>query len=425
VSTLSLGGPFRKIVGMFKQKNVALLAVAAIALGFVRGPLDWLLPLLLLEKGNPVLLGAAFALANVDDTVMAFIGGPLADRHGRRPVILLSTSSYVLGCLVLLVAVASEGLPAMVLVTLAVILLYGTTGISAGPYSALVAESVGPHTTGRVFSGLALCGRLARAGGSLLLGLILAANRNLGLLIMLGCACVSLLLYFRLKETLLTRSGPNTGTSFTDHLKESLSGIRSMLPLGLLALLGVIVLNGFAHGTTGHFYPPFLSERLGLVDAQIALLYSAMMVIQAVILPFAGWFVDRHGGRAGLMLGNVIPGLMLLVFVMAPSRVLALTAMLAAAVLGAFAGTAQQVATARLTGAGTRATVFGATESVFNLMFVVGPLTGGVLYALRPSLPFVLGSVALLSTALLIRRLTSDQGASPGNAMAGASGDAL
>jgi MFS family permease len=407
---------------MLKQKNVALLATTALLLGFMRGPLDWLLPLLLLERGDPLLVGAAFALANVDDTVMAFIGGPLGDRHGRKPVILLSTSFYVLGCLVLLAAVSSQGLLAMVLVTLAAVLLYGATGVSAGPYSALVAESVDPHMTGRVFSGLALCGRLARASGSLVLGLVLAVSQNLALLVMLVCAGVSLLLYLRLKETLVRQGGLDTGASFARHLRESLSAIRSMLPLGLLALLGVIALNGFAHGTTGHFYPPFLSERLGLAGTQIALLYSLMMVSQAVVLPLAGWFVDRHGDKAGLMLGNVMPGAMLLVFVMAPYRALALTGMLAAAVLGAFAGIAQQVAIARLTGDGTRATVFGATESVFNLMFVVGPLAGGVLYAFRPSLPFILGAIALLATALLIRGLSSDKVAAPRSATTGAGG---
>ena len=416
-----LTGPLREAAALLKEKNVAVLAMSSVALGFMRGPLDWLLPLVLLEKGNPVLVGVAFALANADDTVMALIGGPLADRHGRRPVILLSTSFYILGCLVLLGAVASEGFIAAALVLLATILLFGATGVSTGAASALVAESAGPHALGKVFSGLAVCGRLARATGSLVLGLVIAADRNLGVLVMLGCACASLFLYSRLKETLPPQVGLEPGTAFTTHLKESLSAIRSILPLGLLALLGVIALNGFAHGATGHYYPLYLVSRLELTEVQIGSLYAVMMVLQSAMLPVAGSFVDRHGDVKGMMLGNIIPGAMLLVFAVAPNRVLALAAMLAAAALGGFAGIAQQVATARLTSPGTRATVFGATESVFNLMFVVGPLAGGFLYALQPSLPFAVGALVLFSTFPLVRALGAGRGIPADNTSTGAS----
>ncbi len=402
-----IAGLFREVAELLKESNVPVLALSALALGFMRGPLDWMLPLLILEKGDPMLIGVIFALANADDTVMAFLGGPLADRYGRRPIIMLSTSFYVVGCLVLLVAVVSEGLVAIVLISLAAVLLYGVTGVSAGPYSALLAESVGSRSTGKAFAWLALCGRLARASGSLVLGFLLTANRDLGLLVMLGCASVGLLLHSQLKETLLLPRGWDSGASFTAHAKEFFAGVRCMLPLGLLALLGVIVLTGLGQGLTGNYYPPYLGEQLGLDEAQIGLLYSIMMVLQAVALPFAGSFVDRYGHVAGLVLGNVIPGGLILYFALAQSRVLALAAMLAAAVLGAWGGVALPVAVAKLTSLGTRATIFGVSESVFNLTFVVGPLAGGGLYARNPTFPFILGSVALLSTILLARRLSA------------------
>jgi MFS family permease len=366
--------------------------------------MDWMLPLLVLERSGPVSVGVIYALANIDDVIMAFVAGPYADRYGRKPLIVMGSAVYVMGCLMLVASMASDGVLSTVLLWLAVILLYGVTGISVGPRLALVAESVKPDYLGKAFSTLALAGRVARAGGSLVLGLLFTTNRNSAFVVMFVCALIGLLLHLLLRET----RAPDTGSpavALRLNVNAFIRTIRSACSPTVAPLFLIIALTGLGQATTGNYYSPYLCNELSLDEARIGALYSLMMCLQALSLPIAGWFVDKRGFRSALLVSNALGGGLLLLFAFSRSTPLVVAAMLGSASVATFEGVGKQVAMSSLTDPSVRATTFGASESLFNLMFVVGPLLGGLLYSRGSPLPFVLGALLLLFAVIPVTRL--------------------
>lgn len=173
----------------------------------------------------------------------------------------------------------------------------------------------------------------------------------------------------------------------------------------MLPILILVVQKGLAHGISGNYYSPYLSTSIGLSEAQIGLSYSAIMALQAVILPLAGWLTDKHGYTLGLILGNAVAGSLLVPFVAFRTPWAAVAAMLASSTFSTFDGIAFNVAVTRLSDPLNRATLFGGTEALFNLMFVVGPLLGGILFANGAALPFIVAALLLVTSIVSIGRL--------------------
>lgn len=358
-----------------------------------------------MQKGGPLLVGLSFAIANVDDTILAFVGGGLADKYGRKPFLIFSALFYLLGSLLFLLSLPLHGLLAQILLFLVTVCLYGMTGISSAPASAIVAESVDSKELGKSFSLLFTASLLARALGSLTLGVIYEKNALAAGCVILALSLIAVISRLFLRETLKLNQA-RVRSSWGTYFKETLKQTRDLLGVAsLVYLMFFVICNGLAHGISGNYYAPYLEDVLDMDEAILGSIFSALTLLQLVFTPVAGWLVDRRGDLIALVLGNVAAGVFVLVFALSRSSVVAIPAMLISAGLGVFHGIGYNTMVARLSEQNFRATLYGSLEAVWNAMFVLGPFIGGVLYLGNPALPFVITSALLLLTLISIRRL--------------------
>lgn len=390
---------------ILRSRNVGILVVSSCVLSFMRGALPWLLPILLVQVGGPLFLGVAFAVANIDDAVMAFIGGGLADRYGRKKVLLFSRLMYVCGACLLLSSMLVGGTIGRGTVFAAVVFLYGMTGISSGPGSALLVESVKPHYVGRAFSLLGSSSLLFRSLGSAALGMIYQRSPLLAAWVIVLASSISTVLMFGIRETRRTEA-VQVEESIGAHFMNTFRRISQLGTLGLIPLILLVVGNGLGHGVCGNYFAPFLEEFYAVSPAVLGGVFSTIPLFQALLMFPAGWLVDRRGPLPSLVIGNVAAGAWVLLLGMVKSGGLAIAGTALSGVLGAFHGIGCNTAVAKLSDDRVRATLFGGLEALWNAMFIVGPVVGGALYGLHPPLPFIIAGMILLATLLPICMLS-------------------
>lgn len=367
----------------------------------MRGALPWLLPILLLESGGPLFLGVAFAVANIDDAVMAFIGGGLADRYGRKKVLLFSRLMYVCGACLLLLSTLVGGPIGHGAVFAAVIFLYGMSGISSGPGSALLVESVKSHSVGKAFSLFGSSSLFFRSLGSAALGITYQRSPLLAAWVIVLASSISMLLMFGIRETRRTEAA-QAEESVRAHFVNTFRRIGQLGTLGLIPLILLVVGNGLGHGVCGNYFAPFLEEFHAISPAMLGGVFSTIPLFQAFLMFPAGWLVDRRGPLPSLVIGNVAAGAWVLVLGVVKSASLAMAGTALSGVLGVFHGIGYRTVVAKLSDDRMRATLFGALEALWDTMFIVGPVVGGALYGLHQALPFITGGTILLAALLPI-----------------------
>lgn len=396
---------------ILRSKNVRTLVVSSCLLSFMRGPLAWLFPILLLRAGGPLFLGVAFAVANVDDTVMSLVGGVMADRWGRRPVLLLSRLMYVCGACLLLASMFVGGALSQAVLFVAVLFVYGMSGVSPGASSALLVESVEPRHVGQAFSLLSSSSLLFRSLGSAALGVIYQRSAVAGAFMLILFALISTLLLFSVRETLRSESVRH-GERIVGHFVTTFRSIGHLGLLGLTPLLLLVVGNGLGHGVAGNYFAPLLEEVHGVSLAVLGGVFSAIPLLQAILVLPAGWLVDKRGPFLALMIGNVVAGGWVVLLGVTRCADLAVAAVVVSGSLGALHGIGYQTAVARLSSDRMRATLFGSLETLWNAMFIVGPLAGGALYGLQSQLTFIAAGTILLLTFLPILAMRCHAGQS-------------
>ncbi len=390
----TIGSSWGDYAALLKIPNIRVFVLSVTLKFFCRGGYVWLLPIMAMQAGGPLFLGVAFAVANVGDVIFSFTGGGLGDKYGRKPIVLISAFTYLLGVILLLGSLYVDNTIALVVLLAATVCLYGITGVSSGPSSAMMVESVSENQIAKASALLGIVSLISIAVGAATLGLLFQRSPAAAGLLMVLMMLFGAVVLFRLRET-VTTDPAQVQTRFIRHFVDTLKGVGQLGAASLLSVLLLMVLNGLGHGISGNFYAPFLVDSFFVSPATLGIIFSLMALFQVPCLFIGGWFVDKRGPLLALVIGNVFAGGFLLLFALVGSVSVALPLMIASAGLGALHGPGYDVVVARLSSDSNRATVFGSLMSVWNAMFIVGPLIGGVLYQSLPRLPFVVGGAFL------------------------------
>jgi SHS family lactate transporter-like MFS transporter len=266
-------------------------AVAASYLGWTLDAFDFFLLVFVLKDvaaefhTDITVISFAVTLTLAARPFGAFLFGRLADRHGRRPVLMANIAIY---SLLSFATAFVPNLPIFLLVRMAFgIGMGGVWGIG----SSLAMETIRPEARG-IVSGLLQSGY---SGGyllaSLVFGLLYVHIGWRGMFVVGLLPAMMLIPYVRAKVPespvfdASRKLRPSTATILKRHWK-----------LTLYAIILMTAMNFFSHGTQD-FYPTFLEKRHGLSPAVvggIAIIYNIGAVLGCLLF---GTLSQRFGRR--------------------------------------------------------------------------------------------------------------------------------
>ncbi len=368
--------------------GLLLVILALFTWGIGEGTFIYFLSIHLEHLGaNPVVIGTTLSLMAFAGMISHIPAGHLADRFGRRPLMLLA---WGLGILSAALMAAAASLPLFV----AGLLLYGLTAFVSSPLNSYVTAARGSWSVSRVLSFMSATFNFGAVIGPLTGGWI---GENFGLRWVFATAAV----IFVISTAFLVFIKPQP----LDHHDPEAppAGLFSNTRyLSFMALVFMIVL-------ATHLPQPlttnFLQNQRGVSLQQIGLLGSVAVLGNAVItFAFGTWF----SARRGIVIGQVLSATFaLLIWRVTNFPIYALAYFL----LGGFRAVRPMLA-AQVRGLvheSQMGLAFGMNETVASIALMISPLLAGLLYNQMPDLvyPVSLGAIGL---AILLTLIFSPRG---------------
>jgi MFS family permease len=375
------------------KRELLLVGLSMFAWGLGESMFLYFQPLYMEQLGaDPLLIGGILGAFGLAMTVSHIPAGYLADRIGRKPLLV---AAWVLGTLATWTMALAEGLPIFV----AGLLLYGITIFVMSPLESYVAEARGGLSVGRAITLISACFNLGAVFGPWFGGQV---GDQLGLrqtyFIAGGVFIASSLVI------LFIRPQPIEHT----EIREKASGW--IFSPRYLIYMGVIFLAMFATYLPQPLTPNYLASQGGLDLSRIGTLYSIASV-GVVVLNLT---VGTLPARFGFLLGQLAVGsFALLLWRGTGSRWLTPAFFL----LGGFK-TARSLGMAQvreLAPASSMGLAFGLSETVAAMAVILAPLTAGYLYTVDPAWMYLMGAgLILVSLAVSARFSPRPTAGSPG-----------
>jgi MFS family permease len=376
--------------------GVLWTTVAVDLLGF--GIVVPLLPLYARRLGaGPGSVGLLLAAFSAAQFVSAPLLGRLSDRVGRKPLLIASLAGTAVASLL-------TGVAGSLWLLLVARVLDGASGGSVAVAQASATDLVGPDDRTRVFGLLGAAYGVGFVIGPAIGGLAALGGSRVPFFVAAGIAGVNAVVAVRrLPETRPTREPGPTGLRLDRAPGSVRATLRTMAVPGVITL--VLVASFSAFETT---FALFGHRRLGFDLATVGAVFAMVGVVSAVVQgglvrPLAARLGDAGCLRIGL--GAEAVGLVLLPTVHA--RVdLVLPLILVTAGQSLSTPTLNALVVARV-GPGRRGSALGVQQGLSSLGRIVGPVFGGLSYALLGvGAPFVGGGVAVVAAlvfSLVIR----------------------
>jgi MFS transporter, DHA1 family, tetracycline resistance protein len=375
--------------------GVLWTTVAIDLLGF--GIVVPLLPLYARHLGaGPASVGLLLAAFSAAQFVSAPLLGRLSDRVGRKPLLIVSLAGTALASLL-------TGVAGSLWLLVVARVLDGASGGSVAVAQASATDLVGPEDRTRVFGLLGAAYGVGFVIGPAIGGLAALGGTRVPFLVAAGIAAVNAgVALRRLPETRPASepgsrpgSGPGHAPARRDRAPGALWGIVRTIAVPAVLTL-VLVASFSAFEAT---FALFGAHRLGFDLATTGAVFAMVGVVSAVVQgglvrPLALRLGDAGCLRIGL--GAEAVGLVLLSTVHA--RVdLVLPLLLVTAGQGLSTPTLNALVVAKV-GAARRGTALGVQQGLSSLARIVGPVLGGLSYALLGvGAPFVGGGLALVA----------------------------
>lgn len=330
-------------------------------------------------------IGISFTLSAIARALFAIFGGTLADRYGRRTLLVIP--SFAMIPLYLVAAVTGDWL-------ILLIMLIGTNVLSAltGPaFSAVIAESSSEGHVAHSFS-LSEFSVIAALVAGPIAGAVLVGIVSIPVLI--GINAVILIVTSALRWGI--RETPHRVTGPAPKLRAALdANVRWFILLGTLVTLAFSL-------TFGPYFAILARDSWHNSESAINLLYAAGNAASMVGI-LLGRLADRWGARRVFVLGSLGYGISAIAWGLAPGWQWGLIPILIAFGFSEAEFIAYQTLQTGITTRETRTSVFGVITATTGVIGGLGPAIGAWLIASGGNpMPFVAaGALALVTIALV------------------------
>jgi DHA1 family tetracycline resistance protein-like MFS transporter len=333
---------------------------------------------------SPFAIGVLFASYSLMQLVFSPVLGRLSDRHGRRPVLLVSLLGTALGFLIL-------GFADTLFLLFVGRIIDGISGANISTAQAYVADVTTPENRAK---GMGLVGAAFGLGfifGPAIGGTLSLWGKSVPFFFAGGLALANAaLLYFALPETVTPDHPARTATP-ARGLGAMIEGLRRPVFGPVLSIYFLFVVAFSIMTTTFALYT---MRRFQYEEHHNGYLFAFIGVLAVIVQGgLIGRLVKRHGELPFVIGGAAlfVAGLLALPFVgPATGGLAALLGVLALLANGnAMATPSLQALASKSAGEGEQGLALGLTQSAASLARVIGPLVGG----------WLIGSASASSTA--------------------------
>jgi len=363
---------------------------------FVNGFLIWYLPLVIKEKFGAGLLGLTFSIASMLSTTVGFLGGVLSDNIGRKPVIVLDSILTFFGIVLFVLGYTINS----VLLLLSALALYGFARIGDAVIETVIYESVDEAFLGRALSIMFTIGAIAASAGSITLGYIVKQTVVLASMLLIISSLLYILISILLKETIVKKEKIDLAHKLKDTLRNLINGLKSIRG-GILLPLIITIFMSLEVGSTLYLYPAFMKDIKRITENLIGIIYGVIPLLQTFIYPFAGVVVDKIGAKRTVTLTLFLQATAVTCFVLLEEPVYAGLALVTASGIGAIYNIAYRTLLIQRAPKDAKATGIAFINTVWDIIEILAPSIGALLWLLSPYLPFYFAITLLLSLGLI------------------------
>lgn len=364
------------------NRDLILVAISLFTWGLGEGLFLSFQPIYLQQMGaEPILIGSIFSGLGLSMTISHIPAGYLADKLGRKPVMLVA---WTFGTIATLAMALANSLPFFVFG----LILYGVTVFVSSPLNSYVTAARGKLSVGRAMTLVSACFNLGTVLGPWLGG-------QIGSWIGLRYAYFFSVILFVVSSFIILA----INTQPIEMLLPDKNNKTRLINPHSIAFLSTLFLAIFAMYLTQPLSPNYLQDARSLNLQQIGLLYSINSIGVVVLNLLLGHFP----AQIGFILAQIAVGVFTILVWKSPSM---LGYTIGFFCLGGYR-TARALGMAQVRKLFHQANMglgYGLTETIGGIALILAPLLAGFLYTNNPtSMYWVSGSMILISVILSIR----------------------
>lgn len=389
---------------VFSNRNILVISFTNMLYQIFNGlwQLWWTL-YLLQELNTPVVIvGLLATIQNTSRILFQLPGGILADRIGRKRVIVFGTSLRVIAPIIMFTAKSWPWVvPGMIINAVA--------SLYSPAFNAIIAESLPEERRGAPFGAYRMLTSTPQIFMPVVSGYyldVMGIGRGVRVGLMMFTVAAVIAAAVRavfLTETLKVDEIAQDPDREDSVERESVFAPLRRLHRTILAMLVVSIIAGFAMRMVWSFLPPYAYYEIGLSYTQYGLLQTVAMGISVPLYLFSGLIADRFGRVPCILLARglgPVDSLSLLLLrdynhLLTAYGIIGIAGGLGGGRLrggGYMGGPAWQALIADLVPPRDRGKVMGLMATVTGLISLPGSYLGGYLYDYNPHLLLAVGS---------------------------------